>query len=266
MNPRFRTSLVAVLASATLAISIPTARAGEPAAPATNDVVVSHASGYLVLAATPGITTDLEATTERPVAGEIRFTSGGVLPIAPDGSGILHDFALAGSPALGAVRVETTNATIFSFINFLGSTGRRTGYEIPLLTHAIGSAPNLPSEVRLVTNPIDRSFGTSLVLFNVGDNAAWITATIYDIAHPNAPTREYILTRPHGEMTWYDIATRFEVGRIELMPGLVGAGIGCGECDRPSEVYGFAAIGTPNGDAPRVRPIIPKAAFSFWLP
>jgi hypothetical protein len=236
-----------------------------------NGLVVSSVTGYAVYADTPDIATTLEASTDRPYpfGGEVDYWNCGFGPawnltLTADGSAFVPDFGRrVCGPRIAAVRVTASNANVSTFVVFKSGGRRTTGYEIPLLTQPIADTP-IVTEIRPVTNPADGSFSTALLLFNTGTSEQWVTATIYDDARTAAPTREFILTRPHGELTWYDIQTRFDSGRIELTPGY--ATLGCGGCPPPSEVYGFAAIGTPFGDAPRVREIAPKKGVAIWVP
>jgi hypothetical protein len=252
-------------------VSICVATSATAAIKEGNGALVSRTVGYAVIADTPEITTTLEATTDRPwdFGGKVEYWN---CPFGPeshvelgaDSSVLVPNFGgrICG-PRLGAVKVTATNANVATFVTFNVSGHRTTGYEIPLLTQPVSADPGA-TEIRLVANPADHLFSTSLLLFNVAASRTWVTATIYDDAHPFFPIREYILTNPRGELTWYDIQTRFESGRIELTMGLLG--FGCLGCETAGEVYGFAAIGTPNGDAPRVRPVQPKNGLGFALP
>jgi hypothetical protein len=267
LNQRILAPLVPLLA----VLAMPLFASVPP--PATDVLVISHTRGYAVYGDTETIRTDLQATTERPLAGTVRFWNCGVGPeremeLPRDSSAILHDFGkLLCGPRVGVVAIDATNAIVTTFPNFNAPGRPHTGFEVPLLTEPIGKSP-MPTEARLLTNPRDRSYSTTLLLFNVSSEPAWVTATVYDDAHPEAPVREYILVRPGGELTWYDVETWFDTGRIELSLGVDFGGWGCFGCDREvtADIYGFAAIGTPSGDAPRVRPFHPKLGISVWLP
>jgi hypothetical protein len=235
------------------------------AAAETSSVIISKTEGYAVYGTTETISTVLQLTTPRPMAGFAHVADRDI-EIASDASMFIPFGPKLGGPAVGAQRISLGNAEGSTFVTFKSPTGLRiTGYEIPILTQRVGENEG-ETEIRMLTNPADGTFGTSLLLFNVSDARGWITATIYDDAQPGRiAVREYILTDPHGALTWYDVHTKFDSGRIELTRGMVG-GFGCLGCGTADEVYGFAAIGTANGDAPRVRPLVRKELAAMILP
>jgi hypothetical protein len=234
-------------------------------APIPSNLALKSVSGYAVYGLTDAVSTVLQLTTLRPMEGKAELSDGRQFILAPDTSSIAPFAPLSGAPNVGAVKLTGSNIDGSTFVTFKAPTGARTtGFEIPILTERIADTL-ATTEIRLLTNPGDGSFATALLLFNVSDERAWITATVYDDAHPSKPVaREFILTEPHGVLTWYDLQTKFDSGRIELTRGTMGWG--CPACGPRGEVYGFAAINTPNGDAPRVRPIIAKQPFAIYLP
>jgi hypothetical protein len=251
-----------------LAIGISSFLASSAVAQLTRNTgeIISHTEGVAVYADTDSVTTTLQLTTDRPwvFGGDLQLGTSSFHVFADRGEFISGAGALMDGPRLGAARVTATNLQVSTFVAFKARDGRRlTGYEIPLLTHRIGTYSSV-SEIRLLTNPRSGSFSTSLLLFNLGEKPVYLTAIVYDDEKPNEPTREYITTDPSGALTWYDIQTRFESGRLELVPGFVG--LPWGEGDPNAEVYGFAAIGNSSGDAPRVRLIEPKRGLGVALP
>jgi hypothetical protein len=261
-RPRFSNVVLAV--ALTLVAFTANAAAIRPT-PVPSNLAIKSVTGCAVYGVTDAISTVLQLTTLRPLEGLAQFSDGRQFILPPDTSSILPFPALSDAPNIGAVKLTGSNIDGSTFVTFKSPTGTRTtGFEVPFLTEKVADTL-ATTEIRLLTNPADRSFTTSLVLFNVSDEQAWITATIYDDARPTRPVaREYILTEAHGVLTWYDVETRFESGRIELTRGTIG--FGCPACGPRGEVYGFAAIGTPNGDAPRVRPIIAKQPLAIYLP
>jgi hypothetical protein len=261
-RPRFLKVVLAV-ALALLAVSAQ-ASAVKPT-PLPSNLALKSINGYAVYGVTDTIATVLQFTTLRPLDGVVQLGDGRRIDVAPDTSPILS-FAPLGTPNIGAVKVTGTNVDGSTFVTFKSPAGARVmGFEIPILTQKVADAW-ATTEIRQLTNPSDGSFATSLLLFNVSPEPAWVTATIYDDAHPNKPAaREYILTDPNGVLTWYDLQTKFDSGRVELRRGIT-SGFGCLGCDPRGEVYGFAVIGAGSGDAPRVRPIIAKEPLAIFLP
>lgn len=262
-RPRF-SNVVLAIALALVAVSAH-ASAIRPT-PLPSNLAIESINGYAVYGVTDTISTVLQLTTLRPIDGAVQLGDGRAINLAADTSALLPFAPLPGALDVGAIKLTGSNINGSTFVTFKspGGGARVMGFEVPILTERVADSP-ATTEIRQLTNPADGSFTTSLLLFNVSDERAWITATIYDDARPGKPVaREAILTEPRGALTWYDLATKFDSGRVELRRGTVG--FGCPDCGPQSEVYGFAAINAPNGDAPRVRPIIAKQPFAIYMP
>lgn len=233
--------------------------------PVPSNVDVKSVTGYAVYGVTDTISTILQLTTVLPIEGAVQLGDGSTFTLAPDTSALIPYVPKPDALNIGAIKLTGSNIDGSTFVTFKQSSGAHLmGFEVPILTEKVADTP-ATTEIRQLTNPIDASFTTSLLLFNVSDERAWVTATIYDDAHPNKPVaREAILAEPHSALTWYDVRTRFESGRIELTRGTIG--FGCLDCRPRGDVYGFAVIGAPDGDAPRVRPIIAKQPLAIYMP
>jgi hypothetical protein len=262
IRPRF--SVLTFLAALALFL-FGAVHASASATIAATNLSLANIDGYAVYGVSNTVSTVLQLTTIQPTEGHLRY-AGRDFQLSADTSAIALFGPQLGMPNFGVMRVSGTNTTASTFVTFKSPTGTRvTGYEIPLLTQKVADLPAM-TEIRQLTNPADGTFGTSLLLFNVADEQGWVTATIYDDAQPGkVVAREYILTEPRGALTWYDLKTKFDSGRVELTRGMA-TGFGCYGCEPRGEVYGFAAIGTPNGDAPRLRPLIAKKPLSAFLP
>jgi len=232
---------------------------------APSNLAIKSVDGYAVYGVTDTISTLLQLTTNRPLAAVATLGDGRSFDLAPDTSAFIPFTPAPDALDVGAIRIRGSNIDGSTFVTFKSTAGAHVmGFEVPILTQKVGDTA-AATEIRQLTNPDGSSYSTALLLFNVSNERAWVTATIYDDARPGKVAgREFILTEPHGALTWYDVRTKFDSGRIELTRGTIG--FGCTECGAQGEVYGFAVIGAPDGDAPRVRPIIAKQPLAVFLP